>query len=117
MASEFVDKIRNIGLLALGALILAIHVLIFRANQYMFTVIMCLYIIGYTILVIVIAYKNKNCHDSRDFDLLLNMSVYTIVLEIFLILLALSFLIYKSMKYSSSSSSSSYSSSYRPKYY
>jgi RsiW-degrading membrane proteinase PrsW (M82 family) len=94
---DFIDRIKNIGLIALGAIILAVHVVVFRLNQYMFTVIMCIYIIGYTILVIVLMYKNKNCYDNSDFDILINMSAYTLFLELFLILLTLGF--YYSKKY------------------
>lgn len=92
MASEFFDKVRNMGMLVLGAIILAVHVLIFRSNQHMFTVVMCLYIIGYSVLVIVLMYKNRGCYRQPDFDVLLNMSLYTVFLEVFLALLAFWFL-------------------------
>lgn len=92
MATEFFDKVKNMGLLVLGAAILAIHVFIFRMNQYMFTVIMCLYIIAYSVLVIVLMYKNKNCYRQEDFDILLNMSLYTVFLEVFLALLSFWFM-------------------------
>jgi hypothetical protein len=94
--TDFFNQIKTIGVLVLGAVILGIHVVLFRLNQYMFTVIMCLYILGYTILVIVLMYKNKNCYVQSDFKLLLNMSVYTLFLELFLILLSLGFMFYKS---------------------
>ena len=95
---EFLDKVKNIGFIALGAIILAVHVAIFRLNNYMFTVIMCLYIIGYSILVIVLLYKNKNCYNQNDFDTLLNMSMYTVFLELFLIVMTFGFMLYAKMK-------------------
>lgn len=98
MAVEFFDKVKNIGLLALGAVILGLHVLIYNLNQYMFTVLMCIYIIAYTILVIVISYKNKKCYDTKDFDILVNMSAYTLFLEVFLILLTFGFMFYRYTK-------------------
>lgn len=98
MANEvgFGERVKTIGFLVLGAVILGVHALIFKLNQYMFTVIMCIYIIGYTILVIVLMYKNKKCYDSNDFDILLNMSFYTVFLELFLIALTLGFMWYRS---------------------
>lgn len=96
MAAEFFDKVKNISLLALGAIILGVHVLIFKLNQYMFTIIMCLYIIGYTVLMIVLLYKNKQCYNQSDFDTAVNMSAYTLFLEVFLILLTAGFMFYRS---------------------
>jgi hypothetical protein len=88
-----IDQLKNMIMLVLGALILGAHVLIFKLNQYMFTVIMCIYIIGYTILVIVFMYKNNACYNTTDSNILLNMSIYTIFLEIFLIVLSIFFMI------------------------
>jgi RsiW-degrading membrane proteinase PrsW (M82 family) len=92
MATDFLSTVKNVGMLVLGAIILVIHVLIYKANQYMFTVVMCLYILGYTVLVIVLMYKNKGCYRQEDMSVLLNMSVYTVFLEIFLILLSFWFM-------------------------
>lgn len=97
--SDINTQFKNIGMLVLGAVILAIHVLIFRLNQYMFTVIMCIYIIGYSVLTIVLVYKNKSCYGQTDYNILINMSIYTIFLELFLIMLSIGFMIYKSRRY------------------
>ena len=93
--SELFDKIKNIILIAVGAIILALHVIVFKLNQYMFSVLMCIYIIAYTIIVIVIMYKNKSCYNTQDFDTLLNMSAYTMFLELFLIVLVIAFMLFK----------------------
>lgn len=92
MASDLLSTVKNVGMLVLGAIILVIHVIIYRSNQYLFTIVMCLYILGYTILVIVLMYKNKGCYRQEDQSILLNMSVYTVFLEIFLILLSFWFM-------------------------
>ena len=94
-----IEQLKTMLMLLLGALILGTHVLIFKLNQYMFTVIMCIYIIGYTILVIVFMYKNKSCYSTTDTNILLNMSIYTIFLEIFLIILYIFFMIKNTKKY------------------
>jgi hypothetical protein len=93
--AELFDKVKNILLIAVGAIILALHVVVFKMNQYMFSILMCIYIIAYTILVIVIMYKNKSCYNTQDFDILLNMSAYTMFLELFLIILVLGFMLFK----------------------
>ena len=95
MANDFFDRMKNISLLALGAVILAAHVLIFKLDQYFFTVIICLYIIGYTVLVMVLMYKNQRSFTPSDFSTLLNMSLYTLFLELFLIIMTLSFKYYR----------------------
>lgn len=92
MAADFLSTVKNVGMLVLGAIIFVIHVLIYRSNQYMFTVVMCLYILGYTILVIVLMYKNRGCYREEDMSVLLNMSVYTVILEICMILLSFWFM-------------------------
>lgn len=97
--SDLIDQTKNIGFIVLGAIILGIHVVIFRMSQYMFTVIMCIYIIAYSILVIVLMYKNKRAYDSSDFTILLNMSVYTIFLEVFLVLLSIGYMMFSRNRY------------------
>ena len=98
MDNTFITQFKNIGMLVLGALILVIHAVIFNLNQYMFTIIMCIYIIGYTILVIVIMYKYRTNLSISDFNILMNMSFYTLFLELFLILLRFGFMFYRSSK-------------------
>jgi len=96
---SFTSMSKNIGLIVLGAVIMVLHAVIFQLNQYMFTIIMCIYIIGYTILVIVLLYKNKSCFISSDLSILLNMSFYTVFLEVFLIILTVGFALYRVNKH------------------
>ena len=93
------DQFKTIGLLVLGAVILIAHVVVFILNQFIFTVMLSLYIIGYTVLILVITYKKRNCYGiattSKPFNelnLIYNMSIYTIFLQVFLIILSLGYM-------------------------
>jgi len=97
------DQFKTIGLLVLGAVILIAHVVVFILNQFIFTVMLSLYIIGYTVLILVITYKKRNCYDSgisstsnsnrfSELNLIYNMSIYTIFLQVFLIILSLGYM-------------------------
>jgi len=92
------DQFKTIGLLVLGAAILIAHVVVFMLNQFIFTVMLSLYIIGYTILILVITYKKRNCYDItnsnkfNELNLIYNMSIYTIFLQVFLIILSVGYM-------------------------
>ena len=98
--ADFMDRLKTIGLLVLGAVILILHAFIFKLNQYFFTIFMCVYIIGYTALVLVLMYKYKKCFKENVkiwFEIqAFIMSAYTIFLELFLILLTFGYMFYKS---------------------
>lgn len=93
------DQFKTIGLLVLGAVILIAHVVVFILNQFIFTVMLSLYIIGYTVLILVITYKKRNCYGNttstkpfNELNLIYNMSIYTIFLQVFLIILSLGYM-------------------------
>jgi len=96
------DQFKTIGLLVLGAAILIAHVVVFMLNQFIFTVMLSLYIIGYTVLILVITYKKRNCYDItnsnsnsnkfNELNLIYNMSIYTIFLQVFLIILSVGYM-------------------------
>lgn len=93
------DQFKTIGLLVLGAVILIAHVVVFMLNQFIFTVMLSLYIIGYTIVILVITYKKRGCYSTssnnkfNELNLIYNMSIYTIFLQVFLIILALGYMV------------------------
>ena len=96
------DQFKTIGLLVLGAVILIAHVVVFMLNQFIFTVMLSLYIIGYTIVILIITYKKRGCYSNtnsnsnnnfNELNLIYNMSIYTIFLQVFLIILSLGYMV------------------------
>lgn len=94
------EQFKTTGLLVLGVVILIAHVVVFMLNQFIFIVMLSLYIIGYTILILVITYKKRNCYDTtktskpfNELNLIYNMSIYTIFLQVFLIILSLGYMV------------------------
>lgn len=93
--SDLSSKIRYTGQLILGALILVVHVAIFSINQQLFTILICMYVTAYSILVITVFYKNRSSIDTMEMNLLVNLSFYTVFLEVFIIILTIAYMIYK----------------------
>jgi hypothetical protein len=88
------SKLKIVGLLILGAIVFGLHIAIFKINQQLFTILICTYVIIYTILVITVLYKNYSTINNTQANLLINLSFYTIFLEIFIILLTVIYMFY-----------------------
>lgn len=83
------NNLRVVGLAVLGIVVFGIHILVFYLNQYMFNVLVCLYVILYSITIFVAIAKNKDCYNKPMFNILVNFSLYTIVLQAFLLIFTL----------------------------
>jgi hypothetical protein len=68
-----------------GIIVAAVHYILFRVNRNVFTVLLCFYIVFYAVMTIVITQVNKNCLSHWSYVLSMNMSLYTIILALFLI--------------------------------
>lgn len=95
------DKIKNVGLIFFGAIIIVICLALFRSNIYVFTVFLCLYIGIYAIVVIIYLYKKAN-DGNPEFNLIINVSLYTICLILSIAVFAI-FLMNASAQYRYSS--------------
>ena len=94
MSSDVKDKLTTVGLVILGAIIFAIHVTLYIWNKYMFNVFVCLYVLVYSLLITIFLYRKKNCFDSTPgaFNVLTYFSIYTMVIQVLLVILSLIFL-------------------------
>lgn len=79
-----------------GAIVLGIHVGIFLYSQPLFNILISLYLITYCILIIMFMNKNKATVSNSEYSLVYGFSIYTLILQIFLILFVLGTLMYKS---------------------
>lgn len=68
-----------------GILIVAIHIYVLYTNIFGFNLLVCIYIIIYAIIVLIAIWKNTDCYNSTSFNIIVNFSLYTILLQIFLI--------------------------------
>lgn len=73
------ERVKNVGLIFFGAVIVVICLALFRSNVYIFTVFFCIYFGIYAVVVIVYLYRWANS-GSREFNLLINISLYTVCL-------------------------------------
>ena len=73
------DKVKNVGLMFFGAVIILVCLALFGSNIYIFTIFLCLYIGIYAIVVIIYLYKKANVNNP-EFNLIINVSMYTICL-------------------------------------
>ncbi len=73
------------GFALLGIIIFVLHIGIFFINQYMFSIIISVYVLVYAILVFIVITKNTDCFSKSVFNLTVNFSIYTILLQIMLI--------------------------------
>jgi hypothetical protein len=89
MATDTVmDKIKNVGLIFLGAVIIVICLALFKSNMYVFMVFMCLYIGIYAIIVVIYLYK-KVSDENQEFNILINVSLYTVCLIVCIAIFAI----------------------------
>ena len=84
MTLSLQQRLNIVGLLALGGLILALHIGLLFLNREFFILFMCVFTIGYSIFIIMIAYKNQAGINPSQFDLTVNLSFSTGFLELFL---------------------------------
>lgn len=81
-------RIKYIALAFFGAIIIIVGLALFKANIYVFTVFLCMYIGIYSTLVII--YLNqKTDHNNPELGLLINVSMYTICLIIAIAIFAI----------------------------
>ena len=85
------NRLINIGILFLGAATLALHVILYRYNMLLFNVCMSLYITGFAVFIVVVLSKNQSCFvtSPRTYSAISYLSLYTIALEVTMILIML----------------------------
>jgi multidrug efflux pump subunit AcrB len=84
----FGSKLKDVSLIFFGAIIVVICLALYRSNIHIFTVFLCLYFGMYAIIVIIYLYKKTNSN-TTEFDMVINISLYTICLIVSLILFTL----------------------------
>lgn len=80
------NNLKVAGFALLGIVIFILHIGIFFVNQYMFSIIVSLYVLIYAILIFIVITKNTDCFTKSIFNLTVNFSIYTILLQIMLII-------------------------------
>jgi hypothetical protein len=76
-------KIAFIGFL--GIVIFLVHAGLLYYNMGAFNALLCLYIIVYAIIVLIVTGKNTGCYSKTSFNILVNFSLYTVILQIFIL--------------------------------
>lgn len=76
-----------------GAAIFAVHVLLLIKSQLYFNILMSVYIIAYSVIVVIVTNNYKSTYSNKDFSLITYSSFYSMFLQLFLI--AMSFIIYR----------------------
>lgn len=92
--SDVKDKLTTVGLVVLGGVIFAINIGLYIWNKYMFNIFLCLYILIYALLITIYLYRKKDCFDSNKnaFNILTYFSIYTMILQVLLIVMSVIFL-------------------------
>jgi hypothetical protein len=86
---DVVPKLFTVISVSLGALMFAIHVVIFNWSQFGFNVLLSMYVIIYSVVVVVIANNSKSCFNDSNYSVLIYYSLYTIFLQIALVIFTL----------------------------
>ncbi len=79
-------NLKTAGFALLGIIIFVLHIVVFSVNQYMFNILVSLYVLIYSVLVFIIITKNPDCFSKTIFNITVNFSIYTMILQIMLIL-------------------------------
>lgn len=95
------EKLKNVGLIFFGAIIIVICLALFRSNIYVFTVFLSLYVGIYAVIVVIYLYKKVN-DGNPEFNIIINVSLYTICLILTIALFSI-FLMNASAQYKYSS--------------
>ena len=83
------SNLKVAGFAILGILVFVAHIGVFLINQYAFNILVCIYILVYSILVFIIMMKNIDCFSKPVFNITINLSLYTMFLQVFLIIFTL----------------------------
>jgi hypothetical protein len=88
------NNVQTVAYSMLGIFIFVIHALVYNTNKFLFNIIVSLYVTGYAILILVYVNKNKKTLTPVSFNVLSYASLYTVALQIVLILFTLIMMYY-----------------------
>lgn len=71
----------NIGIFVGGALVLTMHILLYKLEPHLLSVFLCTYIITFAVILIVWLCKNKSLISTKSYETWMYASVCTILLE------------------------------------
>lgn len=91
-------KIATVSLAFLGAIIGIICLILLKKNTHIFTIFLSLYFSIYAIIVIVYLYKKTNVNNP-EFNMIINISMYSLCLLICIIGYTIFLMNYKNSKY------------------
>jgi uncharacterized membrane protein YozB (DUF420 family) len=86
--SALATRFGTIALLFLGALMLIIYVLIFKHNTTMFVALICLYLIAYSLFVMIYTNQNYPGKSNKEYTALSYITIYTLLFAIFMFISA-----------------------------
>jgi hypothetical protein len=89
--SALATRFGTIALLFLGAIMLIIYALIFRYNATMFVALICLYLIAYSLFVMVYTNQNAPGKSNKEYTALSYITIYTLLFAIFMFISAVIF--------------------------
>lgn len=99
-SKSFNSKLWNFIVIVVGMLVLAIHVGLYAFNKHVFNTVICLYIIAFAIIFLVFLNKKKDCMSDMEFNVLVYISLFVLLIEIVVLCIAL-FGIFKTQSSSS----------------
>lgn len=70
----------------IGIVVFILHILVFYFNHYAFNIMISAYVLSYAVMMIIIITKNTDCFSKSIFNVTINLSLYTIVLQVSLII-------------------------------
>lgn len=83
-SSDFNRKMRNVGLIFLGAIIIVITLAIYKSNVYIFIVFFSMYVAIFCIVIVIYLYK-KVSTTNPEFNFIVNVALYTICFAVAII--------------------------------
>jgi asparagine N-glycosylation enzyme membrane subunit Stt3 len=103
--SKSIDsKVWNLVIIFVGMIVMGIHLALYAYNKHVFNTIVSLYALAFAIVFLVFLYKKKDCMTSLEFNFLVYMSLFVILIEIVVLALTL-YSMYAASKSSNSGSS------------
>lgn len=97
--SDISENIKVTVFAVLGIVIFGVHMGLYYINPILFNIMVSLYVCLYSILVLMSSLKNKDCMQKGTYGILVNTSLYTVTLQICLIIFAIVLLLIPKKKH------------------
>jgi hypothetical protein len=84
------SQFATLALVFAGAIIVVIFTMMFRFNKSMFVTMICLYLIGYSLFIVFMTNKKKDCYSNlHEYNAITYITLFTLFFAIFIFIISI----------------------------